>query len=256
MISQATISNMTSKNVEFHRKLEAQKVDKIVDELMKNFKEEISNTTFEIEEPKQEYRCTQQLTDEDIYKLVSILDYNEKVYDINQNDSNLIMGSIESYLKDNPYLFSMCKITFCKDNDLLKEGCLLINDSTIKYYAQTQKDDLFRSNTLGKVVKIYDDIIDKTPIYFTADGEKTTEGRYNLSKQKKLNISDNPSVIRRKSSTTMINSVSRLTKPTISTPKPLISTPKALTRKPSLNNISSPILSPRAIFRYKLIKYI
>jgi hypothetical protein len=251
MISQATISNMTSKNVEFHRKLEAQKVDKIVDELMKNFKEEISNTTFEIEEPKQEYRCTQQLTDEDIYKLVSILDYNEKVYDINQNDSNLIMGSIESYLKDNPYLFSMCKITFCKDNDLLKEGCLLINDSTIKYYAQTQKDDIYRSNTIGKIVKIYDEIIDKTPIYFTIDGEKTTEGRYNLSKQKKLNITDNPSVIRRKSSTTMINSVSRL-----STPKPLISTPKPLARKPSTNNVLSPILSPRTIFRYKLVKYI
>jgi hypothetical protein len=142
-------------------------------------------------------------------------------------------------------------MTFCKDNDLLKEGCLLINDSTIKYYAQTQKDDIYRSNTIGKIVKIYDEIIDKTPIYFTADGERTTEGRYNLSKQKKLNISDNPSVIRRKSSTTMINSVSRL-----STPKPLISTPKALARKPSTNNVLSPILSPRTIFRYKLVKYI
>ena len=164
------------------------------------------------------------------------------------------MGSIESYLKDNPYLFSMCKITFCKDNDLLKEGCLLINDSTIKYYAQAQKDDIYRSHTIGKVVKIYDDVVDKNNMYFTADGEKTTEGRYNLSKQKKLNISDNPSVIRRKSSTTMISN--RLTKPLISTPKPLVSTPKALTRKPSTNNVLSPILSPRTIFRYKLIKYI
>ena len=126
---------------------------------------------------------------------------------------------------------------------------MLINDDKIKHYAKCQKDDIIRSNTIGKVVQLYDQYL-----YFDVDGNKKTMGEYELTKVKKLNLNTDPTIVRKKSLTQM-NSVSRsLLTPTKATSTTTLLSSRTLTRRPSTSNLT-PILSPRAIYKYRLVKF-
>ena len=251
MMAQVLNNNKNKKKIE---NIETQKQD-----IMNQVKDHLNNLAFEIDQPntQETYVCTQELTDDDLCKLVNIMDIDERIYDINKETSCLIVGSIFSYNQEKPREFTMGKVTYCRDCDNLIEGCLITVDDTMKCYSKIQTDDIYRSSTIGKIIKIYD-----TLTYFDLEGNKKSQGEYLISKEKKLNFNTDPSVIRRKSLTQMPLSRSLLT-PTstrakvIPTPIPTPKTPiSRLTRKPSSGNLlSSNVLSPRTIIKYKLIKF-
>jgi hypothetical protein len=254
---QPTLSKPILINRQSAQQPSKESIDKLLSDVMKQVKDELYNSTIEIEKSVDQnlYNSAEILYEDDYYKLVSILNYDNKLCEINRQDSNLILGSIEPFNlgqldeRISSTYFELGKKTYCLENDLLKEGALITNDDKMKHYAKCQKDDIIRSNTIGKVVQLYDKYL-----YFDIEGNKKTVGEYELTKVKKLNINTDPTIVRKKSLTQM-NSVSRsLLTPTKTTSTSIAS--RTLTRRPSASNLMSPILSPRTIFKYRLVKFL
>lgn len=206
-------------------------IDSQKQEIMKQVEEQLNNIQIELDQPIEQntYLSAHPLSDEDINKLVVVMNHDEKICEINTHDSNLIIGSIESFVDQE---FVLNKQTYCLDNDLLIEGSLIVTDGHMKCYAKVQNDDIYRSNTIGKIIQTYDKYV-----YFTPLCEKKSQGEYELSKTKKLSLNTDPTLVRKRSATSMI---SKVTKPT------------TLTRRPSVGSI----LSPRTINKYRLIKFV
>ena len=74
-------------------------IDKLLSDVMKQVKDELYNSTIEIEKSVEQnlYNSAETLCEDDYYKLVSILNYDSKLCEINRQDSNLILGSIEPF---------------------------------------------------------------------------------------------------------------------------------------------------------------
>ncbi len=195
---------------------------------------EVTELTVEADTPK--YTCSRELANSDCYKLMRTINEEERVAEINDvANSKIIVGAIEIIDENNRTMMTMGKMVFCLDNDLI-EGMLIIAGNKLPHYAECQKDDIVRSSTIGKVIQIYHDRC----IYFNACNEQCTSGEYDLSKTKRLQLSNNPVIVRRPAT------------PERSRPATLRT---ALTRRPSVSSQAS-LPTPRTILRYKLVRYI
>ena len=190
------------------------------------------------------------LTQRDLYKLVSIMNYDEKTAIVNENPaSKLILGGIETVSEDNPVLFTLGKTCYCRESVgsqiTLAEGSLITADAKYPSYATLQADDLYRASTIGKVVCLGDRYI-----YIDVEGNHRSRGEFDLSKLKKLELNTDPTLVRKQSLSA------------VSTPKQLTGrTFTGLQRRPSGTNLSARSLSsvpesPRTIHRFRLVRYI
>ena len=171
------------------------------------------------------------------YKLLSVLDYDEMMVEINGDpDNKMIIGSLD-ILNDKTTHVKMC---YCRDDDKLTFGSLLIPDRFNPFFAMPKADDIYTSLCLGKVVVLYDSYT-----YFTSTGERKSEGEYQISKHKQLKLDVAPSVapVRRKSSTTMMSISNRLN--------------NSRTLPHQSRQTTQPPASPRInILKYRLVRYI
>ena len=197
------------------------------------------------------YTSGSPVDDKNLYKLCEYLSFTDKLVEINQSlGSKLIAGAI-SEISENPGSRDIVlgKSTFVKMDDKITsmEGLLITPDSSLKFYTMIQTDDIFRSNTVGKIVECLNSFL-----YLTPDGDSRTQGEYELSKAKKLQFSSSgPTIARRPSGISLM------------TPKP------ALSRTPSRSGIPPPsrrsfgstkapeVPTPRAIiYKYQLVNYV
>ena len=187
--------------------------DQIKTEVVKSVSDAIDNLEVNIPDNTTLYNITRPLSQDDYYKLVSYMDYGNKLVELNdQENSRLICGAISDILEENPNECFISKMVYCYCNEILTEGALIKVDDKIKHYAMCQKDDIYRSSTIGKVISLHNQFL-----YFDCEGNKKSAGEYELSMAKKLNF-DNKNLVtvaRRPSlhSVRSIGSVSNRDKP-------------------------------------------
>ena len=227
--------------------------------VLDSVRRQLETVELTVESDNQKYVCTTELTNTDIYKLVRSMNDEEKIVEINDTiNSRLIIGSIDQIDSSSgkqgfpcPNNFILSKTTFCLDNDLI-EGCLIISGNKLPHYAEPQKDDIYRSTTIGKVLQIYTDRC----IYFDMTNEQRTAGEYELSKTKRLQLNTNP-VINRRPSISISSRTTRAPTPTPTqrtTGQGKAALSLTLSRRPSVSSQSLP--TPRTIMRFRLVRYI
>ena len=202
-------------------------------EVVKSVSDAIDNLEVNIPDNSNLFNITRPITQEDYYKLVSYMDFSGKLVEINdQENSKLICGAISDIIEDSPLEVFIGKMVYCYCNNDLTEGSLIKTDDKLKHYAMPQKDDIYRSTTIGKVIALHEQYL-----YFDCEGNKKSAGEYELSKAKQLNF-DNKNLVtlaRRPSlhSVRSIGSVSSRDKPSsrLSTSKPQNSTPRPVISK-------------------------
>jgi len=219
----------------------------IINSVDRNIKETINNMELSISDNSMVYNLTTEPHEDDNYKLVSIMDYQNKIVEINTTpNSKLILGAISDRLEDSDTMeIFLCKTTYCLDNEKLTEGCLVQCDAKLPFYGMLAPDDIYRSHTIGKIVQLHDNYI-----YFDLENTKRTEGEYIISRQKKLDFNMNPQVsLQRKPSLASIRSVGSTTN---------LRNPMLSNRSTSRNSMSAKqTQTPRSIInRYRLITFL
>lgn len=177
----------------------------VIDSVNRNIENTINNMELSISDNTQIYNLTTEPHEDDNYKLVSIMDYQNKIVEINTTpNSKLILGAISDKVEDSDSMeIFLCKTTYCLDNEKLTEGCLIQCDTKLPFYSMLAPDDIYRSHTIGKIVQLHDNYI-----YFDLENTKRTEGEYIISRQKKLDFNMNPQVLlQRKPSLSSIRSI-------------------------------------------------
>ncbi len=218
----------------------------VIDSVNRNIESTINNMELSISDNSQIYNLSQIPKDEDIYKLCYIMDYQNRIIEINDNSScKLIIGAVSEIVSESDSMeVFIAKTTYVLDCDKLTEGCLIECDKKIPFYGMLAPDDIYKAQTIGKIVQLHDNFI-----YFDLENTKRTEGEYIISKQKKLDFNMNPSVQRKPSLSSIrsIGSTSNLRNPMLSN------------RSVSRTSMSSrpQQQTPRSIInRYRLITYI
>lgn len=221
----------------------------IINSVDRNIKETINNMDFSVSDNTMIYNLSTIPTEDDNYKLVSIMDYSNRIVEINNTlNCKLIIGSISDKVEesDNMEVF-LCKTTYCLDNDKLAEGALMTTDNKLTFYGMLAPDDIYRASTIGKIAQLHDNYM-----YFDLENTKRTEGEYIISKQKRLDFNMNPSVsLQRKQSLTSIRSIGSVTSAR-NTPT---YTNRSISRLSTSKNTQQP--TPRSVInRYRLVTYI
>ncbi len=169
----------------------------VIDSVNRNIQETINNMELSISDNSNIYSLTTLPSQDDVYKLCSILNMKEKVVEIcDQQNCKLIIGSITDIVDEsNNNEICIGKQTYCLCDDKLTEGCLIKVDDRMKCYAMIQTDDIYKASTVGKVIALHDSYV-----YYDVEYQKRTEGEYEISRAKKLQFNPaGPSVTRRPS---------------------------------------------------------
>jgi hypothetical protein len=206
----------------------------IKNEVVKSVSDAIDNLEINIPDNTTQFNITSPISTEDYYKLVAFMDFSGKIVEINdQENSRLIAGAISDIVEENPLECFIGKMVYCYCNSELTEGVLIKTDDKIKHYAMPQKDDLYHSYTIGKVIGLHDQFL-----YFDCEGNRKSAGEYEISIAKKLQFDNkNLATLARRPSLHSVRSIgsvsSRDSKPssrlstsgklTPSTPRGLIS---------------------------------
>ena len=220
----------------------------VIDSVNRNIETTINNMELSISDNTQIYNLSRIPQDDDIYKLCCIMDYQNRIIEINDNPSSkLILGAISEIVNDSDSMeVFIAKTCYCLDSEKLNEGSLIKTDEKLPFYGAIQQDDIYKSHTIGKVVQLHENFL-----YFDLENTKRTEGEYIISRQKKLDFNMNPQVsLQRKTSLTSIRSIGS----TSQLRNPMLSNRSVSRTSMSGRNTAT---TPRSVInRYRLITYI